>query len=150
VTFSYRWKIEHRSVMTCVKGGGFLTAVIKLGYYQVRLTVGSTHCSHSMGIYSSNLECPGRNEYRRLPVFLILGTYHVAFSRKHIVLWIMLMLGAAANPLSPDSSQLLLVLSITSKTPLLYLRHVLFFCFLHLDMLMVKSLTGILCGTQPR
>jgi hypothetical protein len=74
-------------------------------------------------------------------------TYHEAFGRKHIVPGIMLMLGAAANPLSPDSSQLLLVLSLICKVPLHYLRNVPFFFNFHLD---VKGLIGVLCNTRIR
>lgn len=69
-------------------------------------------------------------------------TYHQALGRKHRVPGIILMLRAAANPFSPGSSQLLLVLSLICKVPLLYLRNVPFFNF-RLDV-------RVLCRTRIR
>jgi hypothetical protein len=54
-------------------------------------------------------------------------TYHMTFDWKHMISSIILVLRAAANPFYPDSFQLLLVLSLPSKAPLLYLHHILFF-----------------------
>src|SRR6266481_2008031 len=70
-------------------------------------------------------------------------TYHLTFGWKHIISSISLVLRAAANPFYPDSSQLLLVLSLPSKAPLLYLHHIIFFGFFCLDIFMVEGLTRI-------
>ena len=98
-----------------------------------------------MDICLSNSGYPGgKNEYRKLPS--LPNTYHLAFGRKHVIEWIVLVVGAAADPFSPDSSQL--VLSLTKKPH--YLHHVLYVFRLRLgDMLMVcYVLNRILCGNR--